>query len=481
MQNIDKKYILKKIDTTIFKAIKNIAAEENIECYVIGGFVRDLLLGNPSKDIDIVVKGSGINLAQKVAKKLGGLRVSVFKNYGTAMFKFQNIEVEFVGARKESYNRNSRKPIVEDGTIDDDQKRRDFTINALAISLNKYNLGELIDPFNGIEDLQNGIIRTPLEPNTTFSDDPLRMLRAIRFASRLHFRIEDNTFEGIKANKERIDIVSKERIADELNKMIMIDVPSVAFKLLEVSGLLSIILPEMQALKGIEERNGIRHKDNFYHTIEVVDRIAPNTQNIWLRWAAVFHDIAKPVTKRFDNNIGWTFYSHNLVGKKMLPKIFERIKFPTNDKLKYVQKLVYLHMRPIVLSQDKVTDSAVRRLLFDAGDDIDDLMTLCEADITSKNEERVNKYMRNFKVVRRKLKEIEEKDKIRNFQPPVTGKDIMDTFNISPCKTIGDIKEQIKNAILDGKIKNNRDEAYQLMLEIGKQNGLKTASSNETK
>lgn len=468
--------MIKKLEHNIFNEISAVADRLELETYVIGGYVRDIFLNRQSKDIDIVTIGSGIELARAVAKNLKPVpKVTVFKNFGTAMFKYKGLEVEFVGARKESYQNDSRKPIVEDGTLHDDQNRRDFTINALALGLNVKNFGELVDPFNGIADLENRIIKTPLNPDITFSDDPLRIMRAIRFSTQLGFELDTETLKAISRNKDRIKIVSAERIIDEINKIIMATKPSVGFKLMDETGLLEIILPELNRMKGVDKVKGIGHKDNFYHTLEVLDRIVPNTDNLWLRWSAILHDIAKPATKKFIEGQGWTFHAHNFVGVKMIPKIFKRMKLPLNEKMKYVQKMVQLHMRPIVLSEDLVTDSAVRRLLFEAGDDIDDLMTLCEADITSKNREKVKRYLKNFEIVRQKLQEIEEKDAIRNFQPPVDGELIMKTFQLSPGKEVGIIKDAIKEAILDGIIHNNFDEAFEFMLKKAEELGLKQA------
>ncbi|MGC3977817.1 MAG: HD domain-containing protein [Paludibacteraceae bacterium] len=465
-----------ELQDKIFSLISETADELHLETYVIGGYVRDIFLQRPSKDIDIVAVGDGIQLAEKVYKKLGKkAKFSFFKNYGTAQVKTNEWEIEFVGARKESYKFDSRNPIVEAGTLEDDQNRRDFTINALAVCLNKNRFSELIDPFNGVEDLKNFVIRTPLNPDITFSDDPLRMMRGIRFASQLRFYLEVSTFEAIERNKERIKIISKERIADELNKIILSPKPSVGFILLEKSGLLQLIFPELLALKGAETKDGIGHKDNFYHTLAVLDELATKTDNLWLRWSALLHDIGKPRSKRFDPKLGWTFHNHNYIGERMIPDIFRKMKLPSNEKMKYIQKMVGLHMRPIVLSEDEVTDSAVRRLLFDAGDDIDDLMLLCNADITSKNPEKVKRYRQNFQLVRQKLIDIEEKDRVRNFQPPIDGKEIMKTFNLPACNTVGEIKMRIKDAILDGEIPNEYEQAKQLMLKIGAEFGL-TAS-----
>lgn len=462
------------LNNRIFDITSQAAGEINVDSYVIGGFVRDFLLQRDfKKDIDIVAVGSGIDLAEKVSSLLPNKpKVQVFKSYGTAMLRFEDIDIEFVGARKESYNRDSRNPIVETGTLEDDQNRRDFTINALALSLSPDNFGELVDPFGGVEDLKNKIIRTPLNPDITYSDDPLRMMRAIRFASQLNFTIEEESLNAITRNKERIKIISGERIVDELNKILMSDVPSVGFKLLHQTGLLHIILPELTALQGVEEVEGQTHKDNFYHTLEVVDNIAPNTQDVWLRWSALLHDIGKAPTKKFHKKVGWTFHGHEFLGGKMVKKLFERLHMPLNHKMKYVSKMVMLSSRPIVLAQDIVTDSAVRRLIFDAGEDVEDLMILCEADITTKNAAKFKKYHNNFKIVRQKIVEVEERDHVRNFQPPITGEEIMEIFNLKPSREIGVLKEAIKEAILEGEIHNDYESAYAFMMERAKKLGL---------
>lgn len=461
-----------ELNNKIFRIVGSVADQLGVQAYVVGGYVRDLILHRPSKDIDFVCVGSGIALAQAVARTLGPqVHVTVFKNFGTASIHYEDLELEFVGARKESYRTESRKPIVEDGTLDDDQKRRDFTINALAISLNETTYGELIDPFDGQGDMKRKMIRTPLDPIITFSDDPLRMMRAIRFASQLSYDIDADTFAAIISQAERLKIVSQERISDELNKIILSPVPSYGFKLLFHSGLLKIFFPELVELHGVESVGNKSHKDNFFHTLQVLDNVSVMSYDLWLRWAAILHDIAKPATKRFDKIHGWTFHGHEERGARMVPNIFRRMKLPMNEKMLFVQKLVRLHLRPIPLAKE-VTDSAIRRLLFDAGDDVDALMKLCRADITSKNNEKVNRFLKNFDLVEQKMAEVESKDQIRNFQPPVSGDEIMKMFNIPPSKVIGDIKEQIKEAILEGEIRNDREEAMNLLMKLAAKHGL---------
>lgn len=454
------------IDKPVFHLVGEAADSLGRECYVVGGYVRDIMLRRPSTDVDFVTVGSGIEVASEVARRLKGSHLSVFRNYGTAQVKRRSVELEFVGARKESYHRESRNPVVEDGTLDDDIARRDFTVNAMALCVNAGRFGELIDRYNGIDDLRRGLIRTPLDPDVTFSDDPLRMMRAIRFATQLGFEIVDETFNAIRRNARRIEIISKERVADELMKIMRSPQPSRGWQLLFRSGLLKIIFPELAALRGIDVVNGVGHKDNFFHTMAVLDNVAAQTDNVWLRWAALLHDIAKPVTKRWDDRLGWTFHGHNAVGAKMVPRIFRRMKLPMNEHMKYVQKLVELHMRPIALVEEIVTDSAVRRMLFEAGDDVDDLMTLCSADITSRNQMKVERFRRNYELVKQKMVELEERDRIRNFQPPVDGIEIMQTFGLGECREVGMLKEHIKNAILDGEIPNEHEAARALMLRF---------------
>ena len=457
----------------IFKTISNVAGKIDQQAFVIGGYVRDQILKRETKDIDIVTLGSGIELAKKTAKVLNCSPVKIFKNFGTAMINVGEIEVQFVGARKESYRKNSRNPVVEDGTIEEDQNRRDFTINALAISLNKKDYGEFIDPFNGTQDLNEKVLKTPLDPDITFSDDPLRMMRAIRFSSQLDFNIENSTLKAIQKNADRISIVAQERITEELNKIILSDQPSKGFKLLEETGLLKLIFWEFQLLKGVDILEGKSHKDNFYHTLKVLDNILPYSKgNLWLRWAALLHDIAKPNTKRFNTKQGWTFHGHEDKGARMVPNIFRKLKLPLDHQMKYVQKLVLLHLRPISLTNESITDSALRRLLFEAGNDLEDLMTLCQSDITSKNKEKKIKYLNRFEQVKKKLRDLEDRDKIKNWQPPIGGKEIMETFNIKPCKEVGILKESIKNAILDGIIKNSYQEAYDYLLIKAKEIGI---------
>ncbi len=482
MKHLTNDELLRALDHPVFRLIGDTADGLGLDCYVIGGWVRDLFLQRKSKDIDIVVVGHGVErpgivLAEELKKKLSKAHIAIYRNFGTAQLKHKDIEIEFVGARRESYDHNSRKPITEDGTLEEDQDRRDFTINAMALCLNRDRFATLIDPFNGLADLEDGIIATPLDPDITFSDDTLRMMRCIRFATQLNFEIEPETFEAIERNKERIKIISGERIADELNKIILSPIPSKGFIDLDRCGLLPIIFPEMVQLQGVESRNGRAHKDNFYHTLEVLDNVAATTdpaeeKTLWLRWAAILHDIGKPKSKRWDNVAGWTFHNHNDIGERMIPNIFRRMKLPMNEKMKYVQKLVGLHMRPIVIADEEVTDSAVRRLLFEAGDDIDDLMTLCTADITSKNKEKKQRFINNFELVRQKLIDIEEKDRIRNFQPPVSGEEIMQIFDLKPSKEVGLLKNRIKDAILDGEIPNEYEAARKLLMEEAKKLGL---------
>jgi putative nucleotidyltransferase with HDIG domain len=455
-----------------FKSLAKVLEENNQNGFLVGGLVRDLLLNRPCKDIDIVVEGSGLRLAEELAKELDCSKVSYFKNFGTAHFVYKDLDVEFVGARKESYQRNSRNPVVEEGSIEDDQKRRDFTINALAISMNKSDFGNLVDPFDGVEDLKNGILRTPLDPDTTYSDDPLRMMRAARFASQLNFEIEKESFDSITRNAERIDIISQERITEELNKIMLSPKPSKGFLILFKTGILERIFPELTALHGVDERNGIRHKDNFFHTLQVIDQLAEKSEKLFLRWAALLHDIAKPPTKRFDTKAGWTFHGHEDKGARMVPSIFKRMRLPMDAKMKYVQKLVALHLRPIALTKDGATDSGIRRLIVESGEDLDDLMLLCESDITSKNKEKVKRYLSRFKSLRERVDEVAERDEIRNWQPPIDGKEIISTFKMKPSKEVGVIKDAIKNAILDGVIENSYEAAYDFMLEKAKELGI---------
>ena len=468
------KFSFTDTEKNIAEKIGAMADELGFSAYVIGGFVRDKFLNRSTKDMDIMCVGSGIQIAERLKEKVfTNAYLAVYKNFGTALLKTENLEIEFVGARKESYRANSRNPIVENGTLQDDLNRRDFTINAMAICINKNNFGELVDKFNGMIDLENGIIKTPLEPNITFSDDPLRMMRAIRFASQLQFKIEEKTFAAIQQNAERIKIISQERITDELNKIILSSTPSIGFKLLDEAGLLPIIFPEFMLLKGAEYIDGKGHKDNFYHTLQVLDNICMSTQDLWLRWAAILHDIAKPQTKRFENGPGWPFHGQEVVGSKLATKIFARMKLPTGEEMRFVKKMVFLHLRPISLTKENITDSAIRRLLFEAGDDVESLMKLCQADITSKNRQKVMRYLENFEMVKQRMKEVEEKDHLRNWQPPISGELIMKTFGIEPSKVVGIIKDEIREQILDGKIENNYEAAYALMLKIANCEGLK--------
>ncbi len=477
MQPLSQEEIKVALNSEVFKLLGATADELGISCYVVGGYVRDLFLRRPTNDIDVVVVGSGITMAESFASKLKGrCHLSVFRNFGTAQVKWRGMEIEFVGARRESYSHDSRKPIVEDGTLEDDQNRRDFTINALAICLNEEHFGELVDPFDGLLDLEDGIVRTPLDPDITFSDDPLRMLRCVRFAAQLNFMIEDETFEALERNAERLQIISGERIIAEMNKIMQCKTPSRGLMELHRSGLLVRFLPEVAALDAVDVQNGRKHKNNFYHTLEVLDNVAKESDNLWLRWAALLHDIGKPRSKRWDNGIGWTFHNHDFIGEKMIVPLFRRLKLPLDERMKYVKKLVGLHMRPIAIADDIVTDSAVRRLLFDAGDDIDDLMLLCEADVTSKNAERKKGFLQNFKIVREKLVMIEEKDRIRNFQPPVSGDEIMEMFGLQPCMEVGAIKSALKDAVLDGAVPNEREAALNFVIRKAQSMGLTLVS-----
>ena len=480
MRNLSDEDLARELDKRVFHMISEAADELGVDCYVVGGYVRDLFLERPSTDIDVVVVGSGIALAEALKRKCGrGAHVSIFRNFGTAQLKWHGMEVEFVGARKESYSHDSRKPVVEDGTLEDDQNRRDFTINAMAVCLNADRFGQLVDPFDGFYDMEDRLIRTPLDPDITFSDDPLRMMRCIRFATQLDFYIDDETFAALERNRERISIISRERIAEELNKIVASPTPSKGFVQLDRCGLLPLVFPELAALSGVETVNGRAHKDNFYHTLEVLDNVARQSDDLWLRWAALLHDIGKPRSKRWDPKLGWTFHNHDYVGEKMIPNIFRAMKLPMNEKMKKVQKLVGLHMRPIAIADEVVTDSAVRRLLFEAGDDIDDLMVLCEADITSKNEVKKQRFLDNFRLVRQKLKDLEERDRIRNFQPPVDGIEIMQTFGLEPCSEVGQLKAAIKDAILDGVIPNEHDAAYAFLLARAAEMGLTPVKNEE--
>lgn len=480
MRNLTNAELAQILDKDIFHKISEAADGLSVECYVVGGYVRDLFLERPSNDIDVVVVGSGIEVASALKKMLGRkAHLSVFRNFGTAQVKYQDTEVEFVGARKESYHRDSRKPIVEDGTLEDDQNRRDFTINAMAICLNKDRFGELVDPFDGVYDMEDGIIATPLDPDITFSDDPLRMMRCVRFATQLNFQIEEETYDALSRNAERLKIISAERICDEMNKIMLSKHPSCGFYYLKDTGLLDLILPELVAMDKVETRNGRAHKNNYDHTMEVLENVCKHSDNLWLRWAALFHDIGKPKSKRWDNNIGWTFHSHNIIGAKMIPGIFRRMKLPMDAKMKYVQKLVELHMRPIVIADEEVTDSAVRRLLNDAGDDINDLMTLCEADITSKNQVRKQRFLDNFKMVREKLVDLQERDYKRLLQPCIDGNEIMEMFHLTPCREVGTLKQYLKDAVLDNKVANEREPLMALLMKKAQEMGLVNAENSK--